>query len=105
MPMNANGREYRKSVCRPSKKNPKLYPGCGMSIYWPMPYAGGKPKDDILLEYDHDCNPGLTASAESMIKPKEDKEEVAKVIEKAYYTDQLTKEEARTLFKILAKLV
>lgn len=105
MPMNDNGREYRKAVCRPSKKNPEKYPGCGQTIYWPMPYIGGKPKDDILLEYDHDCNPGLTASAESMIKPKEDKEDVAKVIEKAYYTDQLTKEEARTLFKILAKLV
>lgn len=102
MPMNANGKEYRKSVCRPSKKDPKKYPGCGHNIYWPIPYPGGKPKEDILLEYDHECNPGLTASTESMIKPKE---EVEKIIQTAYESDNLTKEEARMLFKIITKLI
>jgi hypothetical protein len=108
MASNDNGQEYRTSICKASKKNAEKYPGCGQRIIWKLPYvAGSRPFDDINFEYQHECTGQVTASTESMIKPIEPKEETSKddLAKKIYYTEQLTKEEARMLFKILAKLV
>ena len=118
MAVNDNGQEYRTSICKPSKKLPEKYPGCGQRIIWKLPYvAGSRPFDDINFEYQHECNGAQTSSVESMIQPivlEEEKrrdvldkalDEDKKVIEKAYYKGQMTKEEVRELFKILAKLI
>jgi len=115
LPVNDNGQEYRTSICKPSKKDPEKYPGCGKRIIWKLPYvAGSRPFDDINFEYQHECNGAQTSSVESMIQPIEstqtiplDKaiDEDKKVIEKAYYEGQLTKKEVRELFKILARLI
>ena len=118
MPVNDNGQEYRTSICKASKKNAEKYPGCGNRIVWKLPYvAGSRPFDDILFEYQHQCTGQVTSSVESMIKPIEPvveqpidrKQEISEstqdLIKKVYYTEQLTKEEARMLFRILAKLV
>ena len=108
MAINDNGQEYRTSICKASKKNPKKYPGCGKRIVWKLPYVtGSRPFDDINFEYQHECTGQVTASTESMIKPIEPKEETSKddLAKKIYYTEQLTKEERGILFKILAKLV
>ena len=120
MPVNDNGQEYRTSICKASKKNPEKYPGCGKRIVWKLPYvpgSGSRPFDDINFEYQHECTGQVTSSTESMIKPIEPvveqpidrKQEISEstqdLIKKVYYTEQLTKEEAKMLFKILAKLV
>ena len=108
MPVNDNGQEYRTSICKASKKNPKKYPGCGKRIVWKLPYVtGSRPFDDINFEYQHECTGQVTSSVESMIKPIEPKEETSKddLAKKIYYTEELTKEERGILFKILAKLV
>ena len=106
MAINDNGQEYRTSICKASKKNPKKYPGCGKRIVWKLPYVtGSRPFDDINFEYQHECTGQVTASTESMIKPIEPKEEVEKIIQTAYESDNLTKEEARMLFKIITKLI
>jgi len=104
--INDNGQEYRTSICKASKKNPKKYPGCGKRIVWKLPYVtGSRPFDDINFEYQHECTGQVTSSVESMIKPIEPKEEVEKIIQTAYESDNLTKEEARMLFKIITKLI
>jgi len=109
--INDNGQEYRTSICKASKKDPKKYPGCGKRIVWKLPYVtGSRPFDDINFEYQHECTGQVTSSIESMIKPiepiyspdKESKDELAK---KIYHKEELTKEERGILFKILAKLV
>ena len=106
MAINDNGQEYRTSICKASKKNPKKYPGCGKRIVWKLPYVtGSRPFDDINFEYQHECTGQVTSSVESMIKPIEPKEEVEKIIQTAYESDNLTKEEARMLFKIITKLI
>ena len=106
MPVNDNGQEYRTSICKASKKNPEKYPGCGKRIIWKLPYVtGSRPFDDINFEYQHECTGQVTSSVESMIKPIEPKEEVEKIIQTAYESDNLTKEEARMLFKIITKLI
>ena len=108
MAINDNGQEYRTSICKASKKNPKKYPGCGKRIVWKLPYVtGSRPFDDINFEYQHECTGQVTSSVESMIKPIEPKKETSKddLAKKIYYTEQLTKEERGILFKILAKLV
>jgi len=106
LPVNDNGQEYRTSICKASKKNPKKYPGCGKRIVWKLPYVtGSRPFDDINFEYQHECTGQVTSSTESMIKPIEPKEEVEKIIQTAYESDNLTKEEARMLFKIITKLI
>lgn len=106
MPVNDNGQEYRISICKASKKNPEKYPGCGNRIVWKLPYVpGSRPFDDINFEYQHECTGQVTSSVESMIKPIEPKEEVEKIIQTAYESDNLTKEEARMLFKIITKLI
>lgn len=106
MPVNDNGQEYRTSICKPSKKDPVKYPGCGKRIIWKLPYvAGSRPFDDINFEYQHECNGAQTSSVESMIQPIEPKEEVKKIIQTAQESDNLTKEEARMLFKIITKLI
>ena len=106
MAVNDNGQEYRTSICKASKKNPKKYPGCGKRIVWKLPYVtGSRPFDDINFEYQHECTGQVTSSVESMIKPIEPKEEVEKIIQTAYESDNLTKEEARMLFKIITKLI
>ena len=106
MAINDNGQEYRTSICKASKKNPKKYPGCGKRIVWKLPYVtGSRPFDDINFEYQHECTGQVTSSTESMIKPIEPKEEVEKIIQTAYESDNLTKEEARMLFKIITKLI
>ena len=106
MASNDNGQEYRTSICKASKKNAEKYPGCGNRIIWKLPYvAGSRPFDDINFEYQHECTGQVTASNESMIKPIEPKEEVKKIIQTAYESDNLTKEEARMLFKIITKLI
>ena len=106
MAVNDNGQEYRTSICKASKKNPQKYPGCGKRIVWKLPYVtGSRPFDDINFEYQHECTGQVTASTESMIKPIEPKEEVEKIIQTAYESDNLTKEEARMLFKIITKLI
>ena len=106
MAINDNGQEYRTSICKASKKNPQKYPGCGKRIVWKLPYVtGSRPFDDINFEYQHECTGQVTASIESMIKPIEPKEEVEKIIQTAYESDNLTKEEARMLFKIITKLI
>jgi len=104
--INDNGQEYRTSICKPSKKDPVKYPGCGKRIIWKLPYvAGSRPFDDINFEYQHECTGQVTSSVESMIQPIEPKEEVKKIIEIAQDSDNLTKEEARMLFKIITKLI
>jgi len=104
--VNDNGQEYRTSICKASKKNPQKYPGCGKRIVWKLPYVtGSRPFDDINFEYQHECTGQVTSSVESMIKPIEPKEEVEKIIQTAYESDNLTKEEARMLFKIITKLI
>jgi len=104
--VNDNGQEYRTSICKASKKNPEKYPGCGKRIVWKLPYVtGSRPFDDINFEYQHECTGQVTSSVESMIKPIEPKEEVEKIIQTAYESDNLTKEEARMLFKIITKLI
>ena len=106
MAINDNGQEYRTSICKASKKNPKKYPGCGKRIVWKLPYVtGSRPFDDINFEYQHECTGQVTSSVESMIKPIEPKEDVEKIIQTAYESDNLTKEEARMLFKIITKLI
>ena len=106
MPVNDNGQEYRTSICKASKKNPQKYPGCGKRIVWKLPYVtGSQPFDDINFEFQHQCTGQVTSSVESMIKPIEPKEEVEKIIQTAYESDNLTKEEARMLFKIITKLI
>ena len=106
MPVNDNGQEYRTSICKASKKNAEKYPGCGNRIIWKLPYVtGSRPFDDINFEYQHECTGQVTSSVESMIKPIEPKEEVEKIIQTAYESDNLTKEEARMLFKIITKLI
>ena len=108
MAVNDNGQEYRTSICKASKKNPEKYPGCGKRIVWKLPYvpgSGSRPFDDINFEYQHECTGQVTSSTESMIKPIEPKEEVEKIIQTAYESDNLTKEEARMLFKIITKLI
>ena len=106
MAVNDNGQEYRTSICKASKKNPQKYPGCGKRIVWKLPYVtGSRPFDDINFEYQHECTGQVTSSVESMIKPIEPKEEVEKIIQTAYESDNLTKEEARMLFKIITKLI
>jgi hypothetical protein len=106
MASNDNGQEYRTSICKASKKNAEKYPGCGQRIIWKLPYvAGSRPFDDINFEYQHECTGQVTSSTESMIKPIEPKEEVEKIIQTAYESDNLTKEEARMLFKIITKLI
>lgn len=106
MAINDNGQEYRTSICKASKKNPKKYPGCGKRIVWKLPYVtGSRPFDDVNFEYQHQCTGQVTSSVESMIKPIEPKEEVEKIIQTAYESDNLTKEEARMLFKIITKLI
>ena len=106
MAINDNGQEYRTSICKASKKNPQKYPGCGKRIVWKLPYVtGSRPFDDINFEYQHECTGQVTSSVESMIKPIEPKEEVEKIIQTAYESDNLTKEEARMLFKIITKLI
>ena len=104
--VNDNGQEYRTSICKASKKNPQKYPGCGKRIVWKLPYVtGSRPFDDINFEFQHQCTGQVTSSVESMIKPIEPKEEVEKIIQTAYESDNLTKEEARMLFKIITKLI
>jgi len=104
--INDNGQEYRTSICKASKKNPKKYPGCGKRIVWKLPYVtGSRPFDDVNFEFQHQCTGQVTSSVESMIKPIEPKEEVEKIIQTAYESDNLTKEEARMLFKIITKLI
>ena len=106
MAINDNGQEYRTSICKASKKNPKKYPGCGKRIVWKLPYVtGSRPFDDVNFEFQHQCTGQVTSSVESMIKPIEPKEEVEKIIQTAYESDNLTKEEARMLFKIITKLI
>ena len=106
MPVNDNGQEYRTSICKPSKKDPVKYPGCGNRIIWKLPYvAGSRPFDDINFEYQHECNGAQTSTVESMIKPIEPIEAVRKIVDTANQSDNLTKEEARILFKILTKLI
>jgi hypothetical protein len=112
MPVNDNGQEYRTSICKPSKKLPEKYPGCGQRIIWKLPYvAGSRPFDDINFEYQHQCDGVQTSSVESMIQPIEPKEvysgqdQVKKIIETAQESDNLTMEEAKMLFKILTKLI
>ena len=106
MAINDNGQEYRTSICKASKKLPEKYPGCGKRIIWKLPYVtGSRPFDDINFEYQHECTGQVTSSVESMIKPIEPKEEVEKIIQTAYESDNLTKEEARMLFKIITKLI
>jgi hypothetical protein len=112
MPVNDNGKEYRTSICKPSKKDPVKYPGCGKRIIWKLPYvAGSRPFDDINFEYQHECTGQVTSSVESMIQPIEPKEvysgqdQVKKIIETAQQSDNLTLEEAKMLFKILTKLI
>tara|TARA_R100001086_G_scaffold7052_1_gene4239 strand:- start:100 stop:444 length:345 start_codon:yes stop_codon:yes gene_type:complete len=114
MPVNDNGQEYRTSICKASKKNAEKYPGCGNRIVWKLPYvAGSRPFDDILFEYQHQCTGQVTSSVESMIKPitqpeverMSHSEATQDLIKKAYYSKQLTTDEVRMLFKILAKLV
>ena len=112
--VNDNGQEYRTSICKASKKNPEKYPGCGNRIVWKLPYVtGSRPFDDINFEYQHECTGQVTSSVESMIKPITEREvekmshseATQDLIKKAYYTKQLTTDEVRMLFKILAKLV
>ena len=106
MASNDNGQEYRTSICKASKKNAEKYPGCGQRIIWKLPYVtGSRPFSDINFEYQHECNGAQTSTVESMIQPIEPKEEVKKIIEVAQDSDNLTKEEARMLFKIITKLI